>query len=116
MAAKINDVINGEFEQYHGYEFYMESDLMEKFNLKYDNVNDGLKGYIARMVVRRKINLAKSINCRGEAHHTHRILKKRSTAETEKYGKRKKKIRKEFKLADTWYAGDGIKSDNNNSD
>merc|ERR1740124_816908 len=94
----------------------MESDMMEKFNLKYDNVNDGLKVCIARMIVRKKINLAKLMSCRGEAHHMHRILKKGSTAETEKYGKREKKIRKEFELGKTWYAGDGIKYDNNNSD
>ena len=116
LKAKINDLINGEFAQYHMYEFYMESDLMEKFNLKYDNVNNGLKGCISRMVVRKKINFSKSINFRGEAHHTHRILKKRSTAEAEKYKKRKKIIRKDFKLGETWYVGDGIKSDNSNPD
>ena len=29
LVAKINNVINGEFKQWHGYEFYMESDQME---------------------------------------------------------------------------------------
>ena len=49
---------------------------MDQFSLKYNNANDGLKGCITRMVVRKRINLAKLINFRGEAHHKNMILKK----------------------------------------
>ena len=55
--TKINNVIYGDVEQYHGHEFYMESDLMDQFNLRYNNVNYGLKGFIVRMVVRKRIIL-----------------------------------------------------------
>ena len=33
LAAKINDIINGGFEECHGYEYYLETKLMEKFQL-----------------------------------------------------------------------------------
>ena len=55
--------------------------------MKYNNVNDDLKGCITLIAVRDRINLEKSISCRGEAHHTHQILKKRLAVEMDKYGK-----------------------------
>ena len=94
LVAKINDIVNGNFEECHGYEHYLETELMEKFQLKYNNTNDGLKGCIVWMVVRKQINLAKSIKCRGEANHTHKILKKRTNEEIKKFGRRKVKVEK----------------------
>ena len=94
LAAKINDIINGDYKEYHGYDYYLETELMEKCQFKYDNANDGLKGFIAQIVVRKRINLEKSINYRRDANNNQRILKQRTNEETEKFGRRKVKVEK----------------------
>ena len=37
-ACKINSIINGHFEECHGYEYYMENKIMEHFNLRYEAI------------------------------------------------------------------------------
>ena len=31
LVAKINDIVNGNFEECHGYEHYLETELMDNF-------------------------------------------------------------------------------------
>ena len=106
-ATKINSIINGHFEEWHGYEYYMENEIMNQFNLKYCSNDDTTKGSIARMVVKKRVNLSKAINRRSETTHGQTIVKKRSVKETEIHGKRRKKIVKGFKTGDRWYDGAG---------
>ena len=69
MACTINSIINGNFEESHGYEYYMENNVMEHFNLLYEASDNIVKGSIARMMVKKKVNLAKSVNIRSEMTH-----------------------------------------------
>ena len=60
-ACKVNDIINGYFEEYQEYEFYMENKIMEQFNLKYAASTDMINISIARMVVKNELILAKPL-------------------------------------------------------
>lgn len=106
-ATKINSIINGHFEECHGYEYYIENEIMDQFNLKYCANDDTTKGSIARMVVKKRVNLSKAINRRSETTHGQTIVKKRSVKETKIHGKRRTKIVKGFKTGDRWYDGTG---------
>ena len=106
-ATKINSIINGHFEEWHGYEYYMENEIMNQFNLKYCSNDDMTKGSIARMVVKKRVNLSKAVNRRSETTHKQTIVKKRSVKETENHGKRRRKICNGFKTGDRWYDGAG---------
>ena len=107
METQINSIINGHFEEWHGYEYYMENEIMDQFKLKYCSNDDTTKGSIARMVVKKRVNLSKAINRRSETTHSQTIVKKRSVKETKIYGKRRRKILKGFKTGDRWYDGAG---------
>ena len=74
-ATKINDTINGYFEECHGYEFYMENEIMTQFNLKYFLSDDMRKGSIARMVFKKRVNLLEAIHRKSETTHTQTIVK-----------------------------------------
>ena len=45
-ATKINDIINGHFEECHRYEYYMENEIMKQFNWKYSSSNDIVKDHL----------------------------------------------------------------------
>ena len=53
-ATKINDIINGYFEEYHKNEYYVKNEIMKQFNLRYSSSDDMRKGSIARMVVKKE--------------------------------------------------------------
>ena len=74
-ATKINDTINGYFEECHGYEFYMENEIMTQFNLKNCSGDDMRKGSNTRMVVKKRVNLSEAINRRSKTTHNQTIVK-----------------------------------------
>ena len=66
MAPMINKIINGQFENNKGYEFYIENEVMKCLRLTYDK-NFILTGThcIAMMVTRQICDLAKSMMVSG---------------------------------------------------
>lgn len=60
-ASQINISINSTFTNNIGYEYYIESKILNEFKLKYPQ-NCNIKDSITRMVVIRKCELAKVIN------------------------------------------------------
>ena len=65
------------WSDWDGFKYEIEARVMEQFKIKYVEDQD-MKGSVARMVVIRKCELAKSINKRGVNNHQKRILKTRS--------------------------------------
>ena len=109
-------MINGQFEDCQGYEYYIKSQLMENFKLKYDTDDSGEKGNIARIAVRKRVNLAKLIKYREEIKYEPSITKKQTQEETAEEGKWKVKVEKGFKMGTTkWYRGDGSVCSNEKS-
>ena len=44
QAVKLNEVMHAIFEEECGYEFYMETAVMKKMKIKYENKNANIKG------------------------------------------------------------------------
>ena len=76
-VTMINTVINTMWSDWDGFEYDIETRVMEKFKINYAEDQD-MKGSVARMVVIRKCELAKSINKRGVNNYQKKILKTRS--------------------------------------
>ena len=111
-ARKINQIINGQFENNRGYEFYIETEVMKRLRLVY-NKNIILTGThcIAMMVTRRKCDLAKSMMARGEKTHGFKIRKIRTKAEVKEEGPRRPKVKQSYQLlgreGNNWYTKEG---------
>jgi len=111
-ARKINQIINGQFENNRGYEFYIETEVMKRLRLAY-NKNIILTGThcIAMMVTRRKCDLAKSMMARGEKTHGFKIRKIRTKAEVKEEGTRRPKVKQSYQLlgreGNNWYTKEG---------
>ena len=65
---------------------------MDNFRLKYNTGDSRGKGSIDWMVMRKCVNLAKSINYREKTKHGHSITKNRTEEETAEEGKWKEKV------------------------
>jgi len=74
-AKKLYEIIHATFDDKSGYEIYMESSIMDRLQLKY-NEEEGYKnkGCIARMIITQKSELNKLINKRSEASHQKKFL------------------------------------------
>ena len=106
VAAKINTVINTTFTDNSGYEYYLETKIMKQYKLKYGDDLD-IKGSIARMIVLRKCELAKSINKRAEKTHQQKIVKIRMKNE-DKHVEKPEKIKvNSFRIDNAWFNDDG---------
>ena len=75
-ATKINYVVNEGFEIRTGYDVYAENRVMGKLNLKYSDDEKPAKGCVARLIVKRRCNIAKLINKRCKWTHQNKITKK----------------------------------------
>ena len=115
-ATMINTVINTMWSDWDGFEYEIEARVMEQFKIKYVEDQD-MKGSVARMVVIRKCELAKSINKRGITNHQKRILKTRSIIKDPDEIQQKNK--NAFRISSTsnsdWFNEDGSHHDENNS-
>ena len=70
QAVKVYEVMHGTFDDQAGYEYYMETSIMKKLMIKYEDlVTILIKGCVARMIVNRKCVLTKLINKRAENLH-----------------------------------------------
>ena len=78
-ATKINYVVNEGFQIRTGYDVYAENRVMEKLNLKYSDDEKRGKGSVARMIVKRRCNIAKLINKPCEQTHMKKSDKKSET-------------------------------------
>ena len=105
-AAKINTIINSTFTENSGYEYYLETKIMKEYKLKYGD-DDNIKGSIARMIVLRKCELAKSINKRAEKTHQKRIVKVRMKHEDVNDKKIEKKNPNSYRIDNAWFNDDG---------
>lgn len=79
-AKKLFEIVHGTFDDNSGYEIYMENQIMNRLELKYDE-DEGFrkKGCIARMIITRKSELNKLINKRSESTHQKKISSKRTS-------------------------------------
>lgn len=111
-APKINQIINGQFKKNKGYEFYIESEVMNHLSLAY-NTNIILTGThcIAMMVTRRKCDLVKSMMARGNNTHGFKIRKIRTKSEVKQEGERWPKEKQSYQLlgreGNNWYTKEG---------
>ena len=70
QAVKVYEVMHGTFDNQAGYEYYMETSIMKKLMIKYEDlVTSSIKGCVARMIVNWKCVLTKLINKRAEKSH-----------------------------------------------
>ena len=83
MGVKIHQIIKESFDEEGVFSYYCENKIMKKLKLKYIETenNDKDMGSIARMVVKRKCDLAKVINKRVESTHQQRVIIRRSSDE-----------------------------------
>ena len=111
-APKINQIINGQFKKNKGYEFYIETEVMNRLSLAYDK-NIILTGThcIAMMVTRRKCDLVKSMMARGNTTHGIKIRKIRTKSEVKQEGERKPKEKQAYQLlgrdGNSWFTKEG---------
>ena len=79
-AVKINKILTESFDEEGIFSIYCENKVMQKLRLKYIETenNDKDMGSIARMVVKRKCDLAKVINKRAQNTHQQKVLIKRN--------------------------------------
>ena len=61
-VTKVNTILNEDFRIRSGYERIIETIIMRKLKIEYVDAENTAKDSIARMVVKRKCNIAKSIN------------------------------------------------------
>ena len=80
-ATKINTILNADFRIRSGYERTIESVIMKRLNIQYTDHDSTAKGCVARMVVKRKCNIAKVINKRCNSSHQGKVSIKRSKEE-----------------------------------
>ena len=80
-ATKVYACLNQDFPIRSGYERSIESVIMNRLNIQYTDPDNTAKGSIARMVVKRKCNIAKVINKR--CTHQRKILIKRTKEEVQ---------------------------------
>ena len=80
-ATKVYACLNQDFPIRSGYERSIESVIMNRLNIQYTDPDTTAKGSIARMVVKRKCNIAKVINKR--CTHQRKILIKRTKEEVQ---------------------------------
>ena len=80
-ATKINTILNEDFRIRSGYERTIESIIMKKLNIVYTDQESTAKGCVARMVVKRKCNIAKVINKRVDRTHQGKVHIKRTQDE-----------------------------------
>jgi len=76
-AKKLYEIVHATFDDNSGFEMYMESKIMNRLELKYNDDSLRNKGCIARMVMTRKSELNKLINKRTECTHQKKISSKR---------------------------------------
>ena len=76
-AKKLYEIVHATFEDNSGFEIYMESKIMDRLELRYNDASPRNKGCIARMVMTRKSELNKLINKRTESTHQKKISSKR---------------------------------------
>ena len=77
QAVKVYEVMHGTFDDQAGYEYYMETSIMKKIKIKYEDLTtSSIKGCIARMIVNRKCVLTKLINKRAEKSHQKQLSQK----------------------------------------
>ena len=76
-AKKLYEIVHATFDDNSGFEIYMESKIMDRLELKYEEDSLTKKGCIARMVITRKSELNKLINKRTECTHQKKISSKR---------------------------------------
>ena len=77
-AVKINQIITDSFDEEGIFSIYCENKIMKKLKLKHIETENKDKdvGSIARMVVKRKCDLAKVINKRVHSPHQQKVLLK----------------------------------------
>ena len=76
-AKKLYKIVHATFDDYSGFEVYMENRIMDRLELKYQDDSPRIKGCIARMIMTRKSELNKLINKRTECTHQKKISSKR---------------------------------------
>ena len=83
MTVKIHQILTDSFDDEGIFSYYCENKIMKKLKLKYIETenNDKNVGSIARIVVKRKCDLAKVINKRVESTHQQKVIIKRSSDE-----------------------------------
>jgi len=70
QEVKVNAVMHYTFHIEQGYEYYLESSIMKKLRLKYENnITSNIEGCIPKMIVDRKCVLTKMVNKRAERSH-----------------------------------------------
>ena len=75
-AKKLYEIIHVTFDNNSGFEIYMESKIMDRLELKYNEDSLRTKGCIARMIMTRKSELNKLINKQTECTHQKKISSK----------------------------------------
>lgn len=114
-AKKINRIVSGIFESSRGYEYYIETEIMNKLKLAYKKDMHG-RGCIACMVSRRRADLAKNVMKRSALTHDSKVVKKRTSEQTAEEGLRENKRAKHAFMIkknqdSVWYNEDGSEYD-----
>ena len=79
--TKVYTILNEDFRIRSGYERTIETILMRRLKIEYTDAENTAKGSIARMVVKRKCNIAKSLNKRTQKTHQGKVRIKRNKEE-----------------------------------
>ena len=106
-VGQIHQIVNGQFDNDSGYEFYIEQDIMKELDLDYVVEMRG-DGNTEKMVTKRKAELLKNINLRGLNTYGCKISKVRTMKQVENEGACKLRDRALFQVSvrsgdGTWY-------------
>ena len=104
-ATKINTIINSIFTENSRYKYYLETQIMKNFKLKYAGDLD-INRSIACMIIMRKCQLGKVINKRSEKTYQKKIVKIRMKNNDDQIKCSERMKTNLFRINTTWFNDD----------